>query len=299
MKVKCPDCRKRFEYELYSGVCPKCGNYMRPPQIETSENENCEMEGSHIHTESAEEGYTATYAQPESYSESYIEPEPSSQSYTAPEMQSVHVEQPKKRKSNPVITTILAVLMVTTFLVTIIVVYVGQKKVHDGKSVQEFLTPVICQVEEGFTYMTDYNKYDIFIDSVTVDEDPEFNLPSDYEVIVISYHIERTYLNNGGNDYDSYYEIQMSPYLETLSGHYLEPVSEYELRKVKNIQDYEQADAMGLSQDFGRKEGKLYYYVKKDDIKGLYITNMEYDREKYRSGALREIIRVEGLEVTR
>ena len=42
MKVKCPDCKKRFEYELYSGVCPKCGNYMRPTDIETSENENCQ-----------------------------------------------------------------------------------------------------------------------------------------------------------------------------------------------------------------------------------------------------------------
>ena len=291
MKVKCPDCRKRFEYELYSGVCPKCGNYMRPPQIETSENENCEMEGSHIHTESAEEGYTATYAQPEdSYPETYKEPE----------ISSMHVEPAKKkRKSNPVITTILAVLMVTTFLVTIIVVYVGQTNVHNSKTVQEFLTPTVCQAEDGFTYMTDYNKYDIFIDSVTVDEDPEFDLPSEYEVVVISYHIERTYLNNGGNDYDSFYEIEMSPYLETLSGHYLEPVSEYELRKVKNIQDFEQADALGLSQDFSRKEGKLYYYVKKDDIKGLYITNMEYDSENYRSGALREIIRVEGLEVSR
>ena len=54
-----------------------------------------------------------------------------------------------------------------------------------------------------------------------------------------------------------------------------------------------------FSESFEHKDGKLYYYVKKDDIKGLYITSKDYDYEKYESGALREIICVEGLEVTR
>ncbi len=288
MKVKCPDCRKRFEYELYSGVCPKCGNYMRPTEIETSENENCKIEGSHIHTESAEEGYTATYVQTDS------------ESYKKPEIRSTHVESPKKkRKSNPAITIFLVVLMITTFLVTVIVVYVGQKNVHESKIVKEPVGLTLCQAGDGFTYVSDYNKYDIFIDSVMIDEDPEFDLPKEYEVIEVNYRIERTYLNNGGHDYDSYYEIRMTPYLETLDGSYLEPVSEYEIRRVKNIEDYEQADAMGLGSGFNHKEGKLYYYVKKDDIKGLYITSKDFNNETYKEGALREIIRVEGLEVTR
>lgn len=290
MKVKCPDCKKRFEYELYSGVCPKCGNYMRPPKIETSENENCEMEGSHIHTESAEEGYTATYAQPETYSESYTEPE----------IHSARVEKSeKKRKSNPVMTTILTVLLVTTFLVTIIVVYVGQKNVHESMVVNEPIPVTSCQAGDSFSYVGDNNKYDIYIDAVTTDEDSNFELPRDYEVIVVNYHIERTYLNNGGSDYDAFYEIKMIPYLETTDGYYLEPVSEYEIRKVKDIQDYEQADEMGLGSGFSHQEGKLYYYVKKDDIKALYIASKDYDSEKYETGALREIIRVQGLEVTR
>lgn len=253
MKVKCPDCKKRFEYELYSGVCPKCGNYVRPAELDET-----------------------------------------------PEISSTHVEpEKKKRKSNPVITIFLTILMITTFLVTIIVVYVGQKTIHESKTVQEGVPLTLCYAEDGFTYVAEYNKYDISIDSVTVDEDPNFDLPDEYEAVVINYHIERTYLNNGGYDYDSYYEIQMTPYLETLSGYYLEPVSEYQLRKVKGITDYDQADEMGLGVDFEHTEGKLYYYVKKDDMKGLYITSMDYDYENYESGALREIIRVEGLEVTR
>ncbi len=51
MKVRCVDCRKKFDYELYGGVCPKCGNYMRMTEMETSENENCEIESSHVHVD--------------------------------------------------------------------------------------------------------------------------------------------------------------------------------------------------------------------------------------------------------
>lgn len=290
MKVRCVDCKKRFDYDLYSGVCPKCGNYMRPPEMETSENRNCEVEGSHIHTESAESGYTATYAQEDSYTETY----------KAPEIRSDYTENPKKKKkSNKVITVFLTVLMITTFLVTIIVVYVGQKTAHESMVVNEPVPVTICQAGDSFSYVGDNNKYDIYIDTVTTDEDPNFELPRDYEVIVVNYHVERTYLNNGGSDYDAYYEIKMIPYLETTDGYYLEPVSEYELRKVKDIQDYEEADEMGLGTSFSHKEGKLYYYVKKDDVSNLYITSKDYDSENYEVGALREIIRVEGLEVTR
>lgn len=276
MKVRCVDCKKRFDYDLYSGVCPKCGNYMRPPEIETSENRNCEVEGSHIHTESA------------------------SESYTAPEIHSARVEPAKgKKKSNKVITILLTILIITTFLVTILVVYLGQKSVHESKTVQEEIPLTLCQMEDDITYISDYNRYDISIDSVTVDEDPEFDLPKEYEAIIVTYSIERTYLNNGGGDYDAFYEICMNPYMETLSGYYLEPVSEYEIRKIKGIEDFSEANEMGLGAGFDHKEGKLYYYVKKDDIKGLYITSMDYDSENYQSGALREIISVDGLEVTR
>ena len=303
MKVRCVDCKKRFDYDLYSGVCPKCGNYMRPPEMETSENENCEVEGSHIHTENLQDSYINPFSQTnaDSVSESYTNPMPESYTapYKTPEITSAHVEPAKEKKSNKKLTLLLTVLMITTFLATIIVVYVGQKTVHESKTVKETITPTVCRAKDKFTYTGTYNRYDISIESVTVDEDPEFNLPEEYEAIVVSYHIERTYLNNGGSDSDSYYEIEMTPYLETVEGHYLEPVSEFLLRKVKNIQDFEQVNEMGLGESFEHKDGKLYYYVKKDDIKGLYITSKDYDYEKYESGALREIICVEGLEVTR
>ncbi len=287
MKVRCVDCKKRFDYELYSGVCPKCGNYMRPPEMETSQNANCDVEGSHIHTESAQEGYTAAYTEPEQ------------KPYREPDISSVQVEKPKKKKSNPVLTMVLVMAIFLVGAGTAIFLFISQNQVHKEMTVQEGLPIVTLSQSEPIEYRSDSNLYEITIDSVTVDDDPEFNLPDQYEAIVVSYSIERTFLGGEGIDYDSFYEIRMTPYLETVSGYYLRPVSEYSIRKVKEIEDYKQADEMGLSEKFEHKQGILYYFVKKDDIKGLHITSVDYDRENYQSGALREIVRMEGLEVTR
>lgn len=277
MKVRCVDCKKRFDYDLYSGVCPKCGNYMRPPEMETSQNVNCDVEGSHVHTES-------------------VQPEP--KPYKEPEISSVHVEEPKKKKSNPVLTVVLIVAILLVGAGTAIFLFISQNQVHKEMTVKEVPVRTLSQ-KDVIEYRTESNLYEITIDSVTVDEDPEFNLPDHYEAIVVSYSIERTYLGGEGIDYDSFYEIRMTPYLETVSGYYLKPVSEYSIRKVKGIEDYKQADEMGLGEKFELKQGILYYFVKKDDIKALHITSADYDRENYQTGALREIVRMEELEVTR
>ncbi len=39
MKARCKECGKRFDYDLYSGICPKCGNYMRMGVTEAGETE--------------------------------------------------------------------------------------------------------------------------------------------------------------------------------------------------------------------------------------------------------------------
>nr|MBQ8253818.1 hypothetical protein [Lachnospiraceae bacterium] len=296
MKVRCVDCKKRFDYELYSGVCPKCGNYMRPPEMETSQNVNCDVEGSHVHTDSAQEGYTATYAQ-EEYTETYAQPEPAPR--REPESSSDYAKPEKKKKSNPVLTVMLVAAIVLVGAGTAIFLFISQNQVHKELTVQEELAVRNLTQEDTIEYRADSNLYEITIESLTVDEDPAFNLPDQYEAIVLSYRIERTFLGGEGIDYDSFHEIRLTPYLETVSGHFLKPVSEYSIRKVKGIENYEQADEMGLGEKFEHKQGILYYFVKKDDIKRLHITSADYDRENYRSGALREIFCIDGLEVTR
>ena len=287
MKVRCVDCKKRFDYDLYSGVCPKCGNYMRPPEMVTTQNVDCEREGSHIHTENVQEDYTETYAQQKQ------------KTYKDPAISSIHVEPAKKKKSNPVLTVILVVAIVLVGAGTALFLYISQNEVHEKLTVQEEVPIRILTQNNPIEYRGDSNLYKITIDSVTVDEDPAFDLPREYEAIVLSYSIERTYLGGEGIDYDSFYKIRLIPYLETVSGYYLKPVSEYSIRTVKGVEDYKTADEMGLGEKFEHKQGVLYYFVKKEDIKGLHIISSDFDEENYRSGALREIIRVEQLEVTR
>ena len=43
----------------------------------------------------------------------------------------------------------------------------------------------------------------------------------------------------------------------------------------------------------------MFYLVKKQDVRELYIVSADYDYEEHQWGALREMIRVEGLEVAR
>ena len=54
-----------------------------------------------------------------------------------------------------------------------------------------------------------------------------------------------------------------------------------------------------MASSFRHQKGKLFYLVKKQDIRGLYIVSADYDYEEHQWGALREMIRVEGLEVAR
>lgn len=278
MKVRCVDCKKRFDYELYSGVCPKCGNYMRPTEIETSENQNCDKEGSHVHIEKRTESYKAK----------------------TPEIRSAHVEPVKKKKSNPVITIVLIIAMIVTGVTAVAYVLSSQAKVHEENVVKSELPVKSQKQSDVITYPVPGtgNQYDITIDSITIDTDPRFALPEDYEAVKINYHIDRTGLNGEKSNYESFYEIQMNVYMETKSGSYLTPASSFQIGRIWNV-EYDQVREQGISDSFDEKQGMIYFFVKKDDVKDLYITVADYDHEEYREGDLREVIRVEGLEVAR
>lgn len=278
MKVRCVDCKKRFDYELYSGVCPKCGNYMRPTEIETSENANCDKEGSHVHVEKRTESYKTK----------------------TPEIQSTHVEPVKKKKTNPVITIVLIVAMTVTGVTTAVYVRASQAKIHEENIVKAELPVKSQKQSDVITYLVPElgNQYDITIDSISIDTDPRFALSENYEAVKLNYHINRTKLNGESSDYENFYEIQMNVYMETKSGYYLSPASNFQISRMWNV-EYDQVSELGINDSFEKKQGIIYFFVKKDDVKNLYITVADYDHEKYSAGELREVIRVEELEVAR
>ena len=284
MKIRCKECGKRFDDELYNGVCPKCGYYIYMAVPETSENENCEIEGSHIHVES---GYTATYRQEDLYTESYSEGE--ARAYAQPE---------RKKPSAAAVTKILVASIILVGIVSMGLAMVSQKRAHEAMTVKEEISVKTQQADEPITYMAKSNRYDIYIDLVKVDKNPIYEIPEEYELISISYRIARTFLGGDGSDYDSFFEISMKPYLETKDGKYLEALSLYKLERLLKT-DYDRTTEVAVANSFRHQKGKLFYLVKKQDIRGLYIVSADYNYEKYQWGALREMIRVEGLEVTR
>lgn len=284
MKIRCKECGKRFDDEIYNGVCPKCGYYIYTSVPETSKNENCEIEGSHIHVES---GYTATYRQEDLYAESYSEGE--ARDYISPE---------RKKPSAAAVTKILVALILLVGITSMGLAMVSQKQAHEAMTIKEEILVKTQQPDEPITYMAADNRYDIYIDLVKVDKNPIYEIPEEYELISISYRIARTFLGGDGSDYDSFFEISMKPYLETKDGKYLEALSLYDLEKLLKT-NYDRTTEVAVASSFRHQKGKLFYLVKKQDVRELYIVSADYDYEERQWGALREIIRVEGLEVAR
>ncbi len=285
MKIRCSSCRKRFDYDVYSGICPKCGEYNRPgeeynrPEEEYNRPEE-EISRHEELTDVLSDDYIAEYQE-------------GLESHPIADPQ----EKPKKKPRNKTLTAVLLVLIFAVAGGTLGFNHVYQKKLHAQK-VSETQAPVkTCKMGEAFSYMAENNEYRITVDFAFVDEDPKFNLPEEYEAVMIAYHIDRNFLNNGGYDIDRYYEIAMTPYLETKSGYYLTPVSEFKLVDIKQLEDSTKLAESGLGDTFEYADGVFYYIVKKGDMGSLYIVSNDYDTEHYERGAVREIIRVEELEV--
>ena len=271
--------------ELYGEKqCPKCGYYIYTSVPETSENENCEIEGSHIHVES---GYTATYRQEDLYAESYSEGEARD-----------YISSERKKPSAAAVTKILVALILLVGITSMGLAMVSQKQAHEAMTIKEEILVKTQQPDEPITYMAADNRYDIYIDLVKVDKNPIYEIPEEYELISISYRIARTFLGGDGSDYDSFFEISMKPYLETKDGKYLEALSLYDLEKLLKT-NYDRTTEVAVASSFRHQKGKLFYLVKKQDVRELYIVSADYDYEEHQWGALREIIRVEGLEVAR
>lgn len=273
MKIRCTECGKRYDDDLYSGVCPKCGNYVG------SGEEQYDAPSDYQPVSGVEETSYTTFDE-----DTYVPPAS---------------RNPGKKLAKRIYTAVILFLIIVVGAGSYGIIWFTRDSRQEERQMDDLREPRVISKGEPFTYETENNLYNIVIDSVTVDDDPALNVPEEYEMLVVSYNIERIYTGTGAGDFDAYYEICMIPYVETKSGSYLESVRDYDLREALGITDSMELDKMGISDDFSLKEGKLYYLVKKGDFKSLYITSFDYDFYDYEQGALREIFRIEGLEVQR
>lgn len=286
MKIRCKCCNKRFDYEMHSGICPKCGEYYRTEEPETDAAKMEEWRG---------------FPQPQEKREEK-EPEKIHRDFT---------EKSGKRKRRSkvyyMVTAILLLVIVLSALVPIIGVKEKQKQQYEEMSVQQLPEAVQCSVGESFTYEGEEDTYDISITGAVVDNNTGLSIPEGYEAVAVSYSIfpqseknsvAQEELEEIEEENWQIFDIHMTCYLMTKSGAILMPVREYKLREAKGL-DYEQERKLGMEETLCYRQGLIYYLVKKDDVAGLWVGSFDYDEKEYSMTTLRENIQVNGLEVSR
>jgi hypothetical protein len=102
----------------------------------------------------------------------------------------------------------------------------------------------------------------------------ELTLPEGYELFEISYTIEENdssasmnYIDENGQEY--FYDINITPYVVTKGGTYIEPIS-YDYEELLGISSDDCYDR-GISYKFSFSNGKLYYILREDDFDKLAL----------------------------
>lgn len=102
----------------------------------------------------------------------------------------------------------------------------------------------------------------------------EAALPDGYELVEVSYTIEKNnaseladYVTESRQEY--YYDIDITPYVITKSGTYIEPIT-YDYDELLGISSDACYDR-GISYGFSFSDGKLYYVLKEDDFGSLAL----------------------------
>lgn len=246
MKVKCTQCGKRFDYDVYTGICPKCSAFYR-----VGGNAGTVQES------------TATVRTYETQNK-------------APDAVHKAKQKARERKHSRRYYAATAALSVAIVLSAVLVPILAGKANEAGYalgSLGELPEPVYLSVGESAVVPYDENSFSFAITGGAVVNDDLYQVPVGYELVRISYRTDMLDSNDeaGYNDYRSYSTRRgLRPYLMTKSGNYLPPLDEYDLEKV-GIMDYEIANQLEISTYFRDTEGSFYFLVKENDMKGLRI----------------------------
>lgn len=276
MKVICKNCGKHFDYDIYSGLCPKCSTYYREWNDDSV---NKEQSG---HMERPLAGRNISQKQKQT---------------------------DRKPKHTVLYYTVTVILLVVVFLTAAIpfgVIVLTNQKGHDAMKQEQAVKPKKIKMGKPFSYQTaEDGECKITITGVTTDTDSALEVPEGYDMVTVRYHIIRP--EDEASEEEMEDEelarqnpvctgIHMRPYLMTKEGAYLEPVSVYDIRERKGW-DFDDENAVGLSERFQYRDGVIYFLVKKKDVKSIWISSFDYDKEEYSETTLRESFQITGVEV--
>ena len=288
MKVTCRNCGKRFDYDTYTGLCPKCSTYYR---IDSTSKTSADT-----YT------YSGTYSEPEEdiYDDFEEEDEPDIKASILTPLQT-DAENVRSGifKNNRKLTVILFALIMLAFVVPF---FATQYIIHarqEENSLSQVVVPVPAFMGESMSFeMEDNYSYELTIQSASVVTDTCYQIPDGYQLIGFSYTltepdaaIEDISDSNRLSRSLGYDDI--TPYLCTQSGEYLQPIDAYDIAKAQGDKDYEWRQTTGTSSDFEYSKGTVYFLVKDGDIANLLIQHTNYE-----STTLLESYQIDQLEVT-
>lgn len=284
MKVKCKNCGKRFDYDVYTGQCPKCSTYYRiPSEYPITGDTRYDTDTEHASIKRA--------------------PEQSAQRNTAPIAKQKHTTI-RPRWYYP----ICALLFLVMILSAVLSFWVAKSQSRTRQKELTIKKPLITEeyaVGEAFTYQVAdtlapaKTTFHIAITGATIDRDPALMTPEGYDTIAVQYQITQDCADDSSED-NTYYSLPYEPFLITIDGYYLPPLSSYSIQNAKEAAG-EDTEVLGLSDHFEstRKTGTIYFLARKGDVSMLWIT--EYQKQKYEdnygeSPVVRNI-KITGLEV--
>ena len=280
MKVCCKNCKKKFDNDLYGGVCPKCGTYYR----ETRQEDAFSMiSGNYNISEEKEEEEEPTYS-------------------SRPPARRKRTVKKRHGKTYYTVTVLLVAGMIMAGAFASLYVTRKNEAGKQQMELQSLPEPEIIRKGDAFTYEGtnqdgEAEVYSISITKARQIKSKKLNVPEGYEMMEISYHVENAAWE--GEDYEEYgiirsISIPVHPYLVTKSGEYVKPVPAYSIAEMMNW-DYEREETEGLSDNFTYEDGVIYYLVKENDMEALWISQHEYDAENFREMGLIKSILIKDL----
>lgn len=253
MKIKCSACGKRFDYDKYAGLCPKCGSFHI--SAATSHDMRTDVTTNHSTSVSSDihEEQPPAYENPVSH------------------------KQPKKKSTAyHTVTILLVLLMILCAIVPISIVLISGHIKYKNNAETEWKEPSQIFMNEPFSYTTEEYQYQITITDAFIDHTPGIVLPADYELLAVTYKVTLP------NDADPYYfeddnnylpgYIELTPYLLSSEMTYLNAASAYAVEDAFEY-TFETSQAIGISDSFEYQHGTIYFLVKEKDNVSLFINN--------------------------
>lgn len=308
MKIVCKKCGKRFDQEVYMGLCPNCGTYNR--QDNTASGEYMQ-EAQTIGQNKETDIRTVPDGWHKEVRHVWKEKPPEAWTKAGGEQKHLaagknpwkgHGRVKKKRSIVSRIVTGILLFVIVVFAATLLgMSYVNNRIGHKKLLVtggDDIRTLRQIQIGESFNYTTEDGDYRITITGAERATEKKLYCPEDFENIRIRYHIDppAAVEANSWQDNQSYYDIHMMPYLLTKNQEYLEPCYAYDVTEEMGWTE-EQEEKRGVSDGFLYQDGELYFLAHKGDVSGLLINSYDFDEESFQETTLRETLVLEELEV--